>query len=154
MAIFSSDGAPSLAADVAGWFTDSSNPTAPGARFTAASQPLRICDTRGSQAANPCTGKTLHAGTDLHVTVGGNDGVPKGATAVVLNVTATDGASSGYMTLSPAGEAPPLASDLNFTEGESVANMTIATLGTEGAFSVSISANSADVIVDLVGWYS
>ncbi len=158
ISIFFGNGAPEIAVDVSGWFTDSSNPAAIGAQFTSAASPVRICDTRASQLANQCTGKTLAGGVMLSITAtGGTAGVPADASAVVLNVTAADETRGGYLTVFPAGQSEPVASDLNFARGDAVANMTVATLGAgppAGGFSVDISSGWTDLVVDLVGWYS
>ena len=152
--IFTGNGSPDIAVDVSGYFTDASNPSATGAQFTAATSPVRICDTRASQTSNQCTGKTLAAGGKLDVTATGANSVPANATAVVLNVTAANETSNGYLTVFPTGATMPVASDLNFVPHVAIANMTVATLGSAGAFSVYNSAGSTDLIVDLVGWYS
>ena len=155
VAISVGNGAPDIAVDVSGWFTDSSNPSATGTRFTAAPSPTRICDTRASQPANQCTAKTLGvAASTLAVAAPGEAGVPADATAVVLNVTATGETSNGYLTVFPTGATMPVASDLNFSHSDAVANVTVATLGSGGDFSVYNSAGSTDLIVDLVGWCS
>ncbi len=152
--IFTGNGSPDIAVDVSGYFTDASNPSATGAQFTAAATWARICDTRASQPLNQCSRETLAAGATLGVTATGAYGVPATATAVVVNVTAADETSNGYLTVFPAGASMPVASDVNFLPGTPVANMTVATLGAKGAFSVYNSAGSTDLIVDLVGWYS
>ena len=89
--------------------------------------------------------------------VAGLGGVPaNGATAVVLNVTVTNPTQASYLTVFPAGGAPPDASDLNFTAGETVPNRVIVPLGTgaeAGKISVYSPVGSVDVIVDVNGWY-
>ncbi|MDA8379887.1 MAG: hypothetical protein M0020_03515, partial [Actinomycetota bacterium] len=154
IAIYSGNGDPNVAVDVSGWFTDSSNTSATGALFTAAPTPIRICDTRASQLQNQCTGKAVNPAIILAVTAPGHGGVPTDATAVVLNVTVANESADGYLTIFPGGSRLPVASDLNFTPGDAVANMVVATLGTGGQFDAYVSAGRTDVIVDLVGWYS
>ncbi len=152
--IFSGNGTPNVAVDVSGYFTDSSDPTASGTEFTPAFAPSRICDTRSQQPANQCTGKTLLAATTDNVAAGSAQGVPPGATAAVLNVTSADATTGGYFTVYPPSDAsPPVASDLNFSAGDAVANMVVATLA-GGSFDVYNARGSTDLIVDLVGWYS
>ena len=154
IAIYSGNGDPNVAVDVSGWFTDSSNTSATGALFTAAPTPVRICDTRTGQPQNQCTGKTLTAQGILDVQTTGHGGVPTAATAVVANVTVANETSNGYLTIFPGPGRPPNASDLNFTAGDAVANMAVATLGSNGQFDAYNSLGRTDVIVDLVGWYS
>jgi hypothetical protein len=86
------------------------------------------------------------------VEVAGGRTVPRDATAVVANVTATNPAADGYLTVFPCGDSPPNASNLNFVAGQTVANLVFATVGTEGEVCL-ISSVATDVIVDLQGWY-
>ena len=153
ISIFTGNGSPEIAVDVSGYFTDASNPSAHGAQFTPAPAPVRICDTRTGQKQNSCTGKVLSAGGSLSVQAAGAAGVPADATAVVLNITAAGSTTGGYFTVYPTGQPMPVASDLNFSPAEDVANMAVATLGS-GSFSVYNARGSTELIVDLVGWYS
>jgi hypothetical protein len=68
--------------------------------------------------------------TELQVT--GRGGVPSTATSVVLNVTVTGAAGSGFITVFPCGEPVPNASNLNFATGDTIPNAVIAKLGTGG----------------------
>jgi len=82
--------------------------------------PARILDTRiglGAQAGR------VQGGTTLDLTVVGNGAVPAGATAVVLNITVTGSSAAGYLTVFSAGGTAPLASNLNFTAGQTVPNL-------------------------------
>ncbi len=122
--------------------------------------PTRICDTR---AGNPsglagaeaqCNGKTLAAGKPLDVTVAGIAGVPSaGVSAVVLNVTAVNEASGGYVSVYPAGAAQPATSNLNFTPGDTVANLVEVGVGAKDQVSV-VSDTTTDVVIDVEGYYS
>ena len=90
--------------------------------------PARILDTRrpGFGAIGPDT--TL----DLKVT--GAGGVPPaGATAVALNVTVAGATAPSFLTVFPAGEAKPNASNVNFVAGQIVANLVVAKLGARRA---------------------
>ncbi len=152
--IFSNNGAPQIAVDVTGYYTASTNGSATGAQFSPTGSPARICDTRSSQPSNPCTAKTLAAGGTLVVAVGGEEGVPADATAVVVNVTAVGSTTGGYLTVFPTGMSRPVVSDLNFGPGDTVANMVVATLGPGGSFGVYNARGSTNVVIDLVGWYA
>ena len=85
--------------------------------------PARICDTRAMGTPTPCASKTLAAGGTLKVQVTGNGGVPAGATAVVANVTATGATAQSFLTAYPDGTTRPLASNLNFSAGQTVPNL-------------------------------
>jgi hypothetical protein len=47
----------------------------------------------------------------------------------------------------------PLASDLNFVAGQTIANLVIVKLGSNGKVDIYNAAGNTDVIVDVVGWY-
>jgi len=152
--ITSSSGTPAVVVDVAGWFTDGSDATATGAEFVPSPAPVRLCDTRnGIPPTTACTDHTLGAGATLGVTVAGDGGIPADATAVVGTVTVTDTTSSGYLTVSPAGQAVPLVSTLNWTARQTVPNAVTATVGTGGRIDLTNPQGSVDVIVDVVGWF-
>jgi hypothetical protein len=81
--------------------------------------PFRITDTRAS-SGQPNAGKSLAANSTLNVQVTrvGTEPVPAGTAAVVLNVTAVDPATSGFLTVFPEGITMPTVSNLNFSPGE------------------------------------
>jgi Cysteine-rich secretory protein family len=119
-------------------------------------QPARILDTRdgtGGVAVAPLRGGGL-----LTVQVAGRGLVPaSGAAAVVLNVTVTNSTAASYLTVFPAGVAMPLASNLNWTRGQTVPNLVVVALGTgtqAGQVTAFNSTGSVDVLFDVAGYYS
>jgi hypothetical protein len=140
VSFFNFAGVTDLVVDVNGFFTDA---TASGKRFNALS-PARIADTRASN-------QKLGPGATLPVQVGGV-GVSSGATAAILNVTVTNPTTAGFLTVYPGG-TPPTASDLNFTAGQTIPDLVVATLSATGSVTIYNSAGSTDVVVDLVGWF-
>ena len=65
--------------------------------------------------------------------VAGAGGVPAtGVSAVVLNVTVTQPSTHGHITVYPDGTTLPTASNLNFSPGETVPNLVIAPVGSDG----------------------
>jgi hypothetical protein len=85
----------------------------------------------------------------------GRGGVPAtGVGAVVLNVTATNPTAASYLTVWPSGSAKPLASNLNYVSDETIPNLVIAKVGTNGQVSLYNGIGSTDVIADVVGWFS
>ncbi len=148
---FASSGGPAqIVVDVTGY------EAATGQTFTPVS-PARICDTRPASVSgtnDACTGHTLGAHASLTFPVAGLAGVPSGATAVALNVTVTGTTSGGYLTLSAAGSPAPTTSDLSWSApGTTVANYTVTALGTGGEITVTNASGSADVVVDIAGYY-
>jgi hypothetical protein len=80
--------------------------------------------------------------------------VPADAVAGVLNVTVTDATKSSVLTVFPNAFPRPTASDLNWVAGETVANLTVAEAGRDGAIVAFNAAGSVDVVVDVSGSYS
>ncbi len=72
--------------------------------------------------------------------------------AVVLNVTVTNPSTFSYLTVFPDGSAP-LSSDLNFVPGQTVPNMVVVKVASDGSIKLFNAAGSVDGVVDLVGWY-
>jgi hypothetical protein len=127
--------------DLAGWFSGS------GTSLTTV-VPTRLLDTRNG------TGGwygVLASGQTIDLTVGGVAGVPANAAAVVLNVTESDATGDGYLTVYPCGGAVPLASNLNFTTGDTRANLVTVRLGTGGKVCFYSFGRSA-VIADITGY--
>jgi uncharacterized protein YycO len=103
--------------------------------------PVRLLDTRG--------GAPLAANTELPVQVSGLAGVPAGATAVAVNLTVTEPSGEGFIAAYPCG-SPLGTSTLNFTAGQTIANMSVVQLGS-GKICLT-SSKQADVIVDVAGY--
>jgi hypothetical protein len=146
VSVFNGLGTADLVVDVNGYFTD---PSATGASFTPL-VPARIIDTRYSSP--------VRAGTPLVLTVAGNGGVPTlgsgtPPTAVVLNVTVARPSTASFLTVWPDGASTPTSSDLNYVGGQVVPNLVVVKLGTGGKIDILNGYGSADVIVDVVGWY-
>jgi hypothetical protein len=69
-------------------------------------------------------------------------------------VTVTDPSAAGYLTVYPSGEAVPLASSLNFTVGETVANLVTVAAGPDQGIAIFNFGGTAHVIADVTGYYS
>jgi hypothetical protein len=141
VSVYSPSGSVDVVVDVGGYFTSA---TASGSAFTGMS-PFRIADTRGSA--------TLGGPGTFTLQIGGVAGVPAGAKAVILNVTVTNTTAPSFLTVYPSTATRPLASDLNWTAGVTVPNLTVATLGTTGAVSFYNVAGATDVVVDIFGYF-
>ena len=112
--------------------------------------PFRIVDTRIDQGAS-----RLGPAASFTIGVAGKGDVPAtGVVAAALNVTVTDPTTSGYLTVWPTGEERPLASNLNFTAGQTVPNMVFCKLGTDGGVQVYNSAGQTQVVIDVLGYFS
>ncbi|MET9641274.1 hypothetical protein ABZY83_33495 [Streptomyces virginiae] len=130
-----------LIADVTGYFGQKE------ASGYAPQAPARVVDTRNGTGA---PGGPVAGQGSFTVKV-----AEPGATAVALNVTATNPQEAGHLTVHPAGQAAPTTSNVNFTAGQTVANSVIVPVDKDGRITVrNGSWAPSDVIVELVGTYS
>src|ERR1019366_7526808 len=93
------------------------------------------------------------------VGVAGLGGVPSMAdanppTAVVANLTVTDTTASSALIASPDGTARPTSSDVNWPQGGTRPNPVIVQVGPTGKVDLYNIAGCADVIMDVVGWFT
>ena len=111
--------------------------------------PDRLMDTRENLG-----GPVMVGGVGRSLQITGRGGVPgTGAIAVVLNVTVTEPAAAGFVTVWPSGVTRPVASNLNMTAGLTVPNLVTVGLGTGGRVEL-FSSVDAHLVVDVVGWYA
>jgi hypothetical protein len=113
--------------------------------------PARVLDTR---TGNGASGPVAARGT-VHLQADGRGHVPaSGVAAVILNVTVTDTQRAGHLTVYPDGAALPLASNLNFTAGQTVANLVVAPVGANGKVNIyNDSAGTVQIVADVSGWF-
>jgi hypothetical protein len=117
--------------------------------------PARLLDTRpgGSTIDGVGNGGDIRgADSTTPVQVVGRGGVPLDATAVALNITVTGALGTGYITVYPCGSAQPLASNLNYQAGSTIANAVIAKVGGTGNVCLYTSAPT-QLIVDVNGYF-
>ncbi len=112
-------------------------------------------------AASPTTIDGLYAGAGAigqgvttTMTVAGRGNVPlTGVGAVALNVTVTEPTASSFLTVWPTGSPRPLASNLDFVAGQTVANSVLTKVGADGTISIYNNTGAAQVVIDVVGWF-
>jgi hypothetical protein len=139
-----SPGATNLIVDVSGYFSAS----ATGGQFHPAG-PFRAVDTRWNNGA------PLNNGQVLTVTPSdSNWRVPTEATSVVLNVTVTSTTGYGYVTVWPHGATRPVASNLNWAPGTTIANQVTVPVVNGQVDLAQFGNGTAHVVVDLFGYYS
>jgi hypothetical protein len=149
VSIYNNLGNTHVIADVVGWFPTTSS-------FTGLT-PARLLDTRPGNVT--VDGQFAGIGpvannATLNLTVVGRGGVPaSGVGAVVLNVTVTEPSQQGFLTVFPTGAARPNASNLNFVAGQTIPNLVIAKVGTNGQVSIYNNLGNTHVIADVVGWF-
>jgi hypothetical protein len=134
--------------------------------------PVRILDTRDPALDVAPFGRKPFTtnGSDglFHVPVVGKAGLPAfsngngdcaddNVLAVAVNITVVNPGSVGYLEAFGKGESQPPTSILNFKAGEFVANTAILRPGCDGELAIRLapgSAASADVLIDVFGWFS
>jgi PKD repeat protein len=115
--------------------------------------PVRVLDTR--KPIGVATIAKVPANGVVKLKLAGTDGIPADAAAVALNVTVTDAAGGGYVTVYPDGTAPPTTSNVNFSAGQVVPNLVLAKLGADGTIDLkNVSTGTVDLVADLEGSYA
>lgn len=123
----------------------------PGQSTFTALEPVRILDTRDG------AGLPVGPGGTVDVLVADGLRVPQGATAVVLNVTATGASASTDVRAYPTpigDEPPPTVSNLNVVAGSTVANLVHVKVGAGGAVRLRNQSGSVHLVVDLSGYFA
>jgi hypothetical protein len=139
-----------LVADVAGYFTDAT--TSAAGRFIP-SAPTRLLDTRFANGVATTT--RPGAGSVTTVQLAGRGPVPaSGVAAVVVNITATDSAAAGYVTVWPSDLPRPLASSLNLDRaGQTIANHVVVPVSGDGRISL-FSQSGTHLVADVEGYFT
>lgn len=143
-----------LEVDVLGYLSSSSPPSGDGlptVGFMAERQPgyiavtpRRLFDTR--DAGVPLVGER-----EFRYRFGD---LPRSATAVALNITATDTTAPGYVSAYPCGGSPPVVSNLNFQgPGQTVPNFAIVRLSAEQEVCFT-SPSTTHLLADLSGYFA
>jgi hypothetical protein len=124
----------------------------PGSSSFVGVNPERALDTRlggqvGYSGAKPIAGQTI----ELKVTGTGVTQVPKDAGTVLLNVTATDSATTGFVTVYGCGTNRPLASNINLT-GLDTPSLVAAQVGDGGRVCIYTS-EATHLVADIAGYF-
>ncbi|MFW5469224.1 hypothetical protein ACOCJ4_04175 [Knoellia sp. CPCC 206435] len=143
VSIYNASGTVDVLADLAGYYAPDL-----GATYTPVT-PTRVLDTR-SALGTTSTSKVGPGGT----VVLDVPGLPVGAKAVTLNVTATQPTAGSYVTVWPTGSARPNASSLNFTAGKTVPNLVTVAVNNDGKVSLYNAGGSVHLFADLAGWFA
>ena len=115
--------------------------------------PTRLADTRTGAGTGHIA--KLGPGQSIKLQIAGANQVPPtGIVAAQINMTVTNADGGGYLTAYPDGVALPTTSSLNYSQGQTVANMAITPVGANGAIQVYNGGWAPiDVMVDLYGTY-
>ncbi len=125
-------------------------PTTAESRYSAI-VPVRILDTRDG---NGGSNRPIGPGESRVLQVTGRAGVPADATAVVVNLTAITPTASGFLTAFPTGTTRPVASNINFRNGQVIANLAIVRIGDGGKISIYNNSGDTNAAGDVVGYFS
>jgi hypothetical protein len=134
--------------DYTGFFSD-----AEGLDFVALN-PIRLFDSRSSLAALNATtnGTRVGAGQIVRIEIAGSRGIPADATAVSVNVTATEAGEGTFLTAYPCGDRPQT-STVNLLPWQgAAANGAMVKLSTSGDLCV-YALQTVHIIVDINGIY-
>ncbi len=126
---------------------------APASSPFVATQPERVLETRVPDGRVNYTGSKPIAGQTVEVKVTGFGAtkIPADAGTVMLNLTVTDSATSGFVTVYACGTSRPLASNINFN-GQATPNLVAAKIGDGGRVCIFTSAET-DLVADIVGYF-
>ena len=125
--------------------TASAAPTSGAGNGFTAVTPTRVLDTRTTGGAVPAGSTRV---LDLSASV------PADATAVLLNLTATNITANTYVTAFPDGAARPITSNLNLAPGRIIPNAVTVELRPGHKIDLYNLAGSVDLIADLEGYYT
>ena len=149
ISVFSQSGG-SLVVDVVGWVTDATAPAATAGELTVLHTPVRLYDTRFGDGGQDRLARAVSA----TLAVVGRDAIPTDAAGFIGNLTTVDPASSGYVTVYPAGGPQPATSTTNpDPTRDPSATAVISGLGAGGDLAVYAST-SVDVVLDAWGWFT
>ncbi|MEZ5142209.1 MAG: hypothetical protein R2726_06770 [Acidimicrobiales bacterium] len=145
VSIFNNTGTVDVIADVTGYYRPGT-----GAGYTPA-VPMRVLDSRTGVGGYPTPWASA---TSRTLQVAGVATVPTTATAVVLNLTATNPTAATHLSVYPTGQTPPTVSNLNLPAGRTDANLVVVPVGIDGQITIFNNTGTVDVIADLAGWYA
>ena len=112
--------------------------------------PCRLLDTR--------IGAPLQSGVTGLLSASGACGIPAGARALAVNVTAIAPTAAGYLVLFPGNYPVPPTSTSNFRAGATVANNMVLPLSSDGAgklaYLAAVPGGTVHVVIDVVGYFA
>jgi len=107
--------------------------------------PCRLVDTR--------TSSPLSSGIPGFLSTAGACGIPVDAVAMAVNVTVIHPTAKGNLKVYPSGAIPPQASVVSFAAQTNRAGSAIVPLGVKGEVDVLLSSGTADLVMDVSGYF-
>jgi hypothetical protein len=131
--------------DVAGYFQPKQNCADPPATF----QSVAPCRLVGGAGAVPVVG-----GQPASFTAQGSCGIPRGAEAVLMNVTVVQPQSPGHLKLYPAGTSVPNTSNINYAAGQTIGNATVVNVSESAVPDFTVHSTSGlSLTIDVTGYF-
>lgn len=149
--LYNANGNVDLIADVQGYY--STVPT--GGILDSTFKPTdawRMLDTRNLAPGSGVTSSPF--GSGQAVTTPSFSWAAPGASALVLNITATGADSSGWVAAMPGNGSLPSVSNLNYSPGRTVSNLVVVPVDDSGKFTLYNSSGHVSLIVDIQGYFS
>ena len=144
--LFNANGTVDLVADIVGYYSSDNT-----AKQFYPVTPVRALDTRNGTGG---VSSPVGQGASIALTIRGANGIPAGASAIVMNTTAVTPNAASFLTAWPTGVTQPLASNLNYVAGDIVPNLVQVGIGSNGKVSLFNNAGSVDLVVDLTGYFA
>ena len=133
-------------------FVHATSTAAPTGAYSTVS-PCRLFDTRTAGQTPALASAAIRA-----VTAAGRCGIPSSARAITVTLTVTGGTGGGHLSLFPGNLTVPATAALNFAAMQTRSSNAIASLATNGAGTLGLSAfvggdGTVEAIVDVFGYF-
>ncbi|MCX5212161.1 PKD domain-containing protein [Kitasatospora sp. NBC_00240] len=148
ISLFNHAGSVDLVVDILGYFTP--EPRSWALRLGTAQNIVRALDTRNGTGG---LARKIGPNEAITVPVRGPGMLPEEAAIAVVNLTATEGTESSFVTATP-NMSPPHTSNLNFAAGQTVANQVTAPINPDGTITLYNHVGNVHLIADIQGYYS
>ena len=154
VSLYNNIGGVDLIVDVQGWYATPNAPPAGLSTYVPVA-PVRALDTRDGTGTGGLPGR-MGPGGVVVLQLAGTNGIPAtGVSAVVLSVTAVDHfGPDNFITVYPNLAGRPLASNLNVTMGQTVANLVVARVDANGAVAIYSNVGAVHLVADVQGWFT
>ena len=120
---------------------------------------VRLTDPAGHASSAYALGPLVYSGTPplaARIVTPTQSGAPGGVSAVLANITMTEGTGGGYVTAdkcSTFGPASPLKSNGNYSANQNIANLGVVPIASNGAFCI-FNESPVHLLADVQGYFS
>jgi hypothetical protein len=148
VSVFVGSGSANIVINVEGYFAQSTASNA--ANFNPVTG-VRLVNSQSGVGFTPAG--LVSSGTSIVVPIDGKSGIPSNASDVVLNISAINPTGTGSIFLTPDGAASNGLAVGNFDSAGQTSVTTTVPVATDGAVDVSLTGASADINVDVEGYF-